>query len=370
MGKKFEDILNESSFDKNAKTMIQEAWQAKLTEAKAQIAAELREEFSQRFEHDKGVLVESMDSFLTTHIKQEIQELAEDKNKLIAERVQYKKKAKEAASMLERFVVETLKTEISELREDKKSMHTKFGKLETFVLEQLAGEIRDFHNDKKALAETRVKLVRQGKAELHEAKEKFIRRAAKLVENTIDKSLRQELNTLKQDIVEAKNNEFGRKIFEAFQSEFTTSHLNEGTMVAKLSKKLAEQKSVNESLQEQVNTKAKLVESAQTKLRMSQDLAHRKEIMNEMMAPLNRDQRAVISELLESVDTKNLRSAFNKYLPAVLNEQTDKSKVRQNRPLNETARRVTKTGDKGTAQLNESDESIIDLASIKKLAGL
>lgn len=371
MGKKFEDILTEGNFDSEAKTLIQEAWQAKLSEARDEIAGELREEFSQRFEHDKGVLVESMDSFLTTQIKQEIAELAEDKNKLIAERVQYKKKAKEAANMLERFVVETLTKEVGELREDKKAMQAKFGKLENFVLEQLAGEIRDFHEDKKALAEQRVKLVREGKAELHEAKSKFIKRAAKLVESTVDKSLRQELSTLKQDIVEAKNNDFGRKIFEAFQSEFTTSHLNEGTMVAKLSKKLSEQKKINESLQASVTEKAKLVESAQTKLKVSQELSQRKEIMSEMLQPLTRDQRSVISELLESVDTKNLRSAFNKYLPAVLNETVAPKKASSKQKLSESAHRVEKTGNKGTAQLNESDnESVIDLANIKKLAGI
>lgn len=367
MKKGFEDILNESNFGSQEKALINEAWQAKLSEAREEIAAQLREEFSERFEHDKGVLIESMDSFITGQIRAEIEELAEDKNKLIAERVQYKRQIKEHAAKLEQFVLESLKAEILELRQDKVKLQEDFSKLEGFVLQQLSEEIADFHKDKKALVEQRVKLVREGKIKLSEAKQKFIKHASAVVKQTVSESLRSELSALKQDIVEAKNNEFGRKIFEAFQCEFTASHLNEGTMVAKLRKELNNQVALVESLQQQVQEKQQLVESAQKEAKVSRDLSLRNEIMSELLQPLAKHQRTVISELLESVETKNLRSAFNKYLPAVLNER--KSPVGTKTTLTEG--RVERTGDKkGTAQTNTDNSEIVELAAIKRLAGI
>lgn len=367
MAKKFEDILSESKFGNEQKAIIQEAWETKLSEAREEIAANLREEFSSRFEHDKSVLVESMDSFLTDRIEQEITELAEDKNKLIAERIKYKKQVAAHATMLEKFITESLAKEVKELRADKVKMNENFNKLENFVLTQLSEEIKDFHSDKKALVEQRVKMVREGKAKLQEAKEKFIKRAAQVTETTINTALRSELKQLKEDITLARDNEFGRKIFEAFQMEFTSSHLNEGTMVAKLKNELNESKSILESLKAQVNEKAKLVESTQTKLKVSGELAQRKEIMSEMLSPLNRDQKAVMTELLESTATAKLKLAFEKYLPAVLNESV-KLKEESSKTVLSESRRVERTGDKpGTAQQNNE---VIDLASMKRLAGI
>jgi hypothetical protein len=44
---------------------------------------------------------------------------------------------------------------------------------------------------------------------------------------------------LKEDIDLARKNDFGRKIFEAFSSEYLNSHLNEKSETSKLLKVLA-----------------------------------------------------------------------------------------------------------------------------------
>ena len=48
------DLINEET-----RTQIAEAWESKLTETKEKVRAELREEFAQRYEHDKSVMVEA-----------------------------------------------------------------------------------------------------------------------------------------------------------------------------------------------------------------------------------------------------------------------------------------------------------------------
>jgi len=67
--------------------------------------------------------------------------------------------------------------------------------------------------------------------------------------------------------------------------------------------------------------------------------------------------------LLEGVQTKKLENAFNKYLPAVLNENVVKSKKAT---LTESVKEVT--GDKSVPQDTQSDDS--NMINLRKLAGL
>ena len=43
---------------------IEEAWNSKIKENKQQVTAELREEFAQKYEHDKQNMIEAVDTML------------------------------------------------------------------------------------------------------------------------------------------------------------------------------------------------------------------------------------------------------------------------------------------------------------------
>ena len=49
-------LLDSGIINEETETAINEAWEAKLSEAKETVRAELREEFAQRYEHDKSVI--------------------------------------------------------------------------------------------------------------------------------------------------------------------------------------------------------------------------------------------------------------------------------------------------------------------------
>jgi CHASE3 domain sensor protein len=205
MAKKIDEILSESvGLSEDVRSQIVGLWESKITEAREEVAATLREEFARKFEHDKGVLVESMDRFLTDKVRVELEEFAEDKRKLVTERVAYKSKLTEHTGML------------------KKAMKENFSKLENFLLKQLAEEIREFRVDKKSLVEQKVKMVTEGKQKLQETKAQFIKRAAQIIESNIEKTLRSEITQFKDDIRVARENDFGRKIFESVAAEFMT----------------------------------------------------------------------------------------------------------------------------------------------------
>ena len=237
MAKKIDEILSESvGLSEELKGQLVGLWESKINEAREEVAATLREEFAAKFQHDRGVLVESMNAFLTDKIHTELEEFAADKKRLIEERVAYKSKLTEHTQLLNKFITESVAKEMKEFYSEKRLMKENFKKLENFLLKQLAEEIRDFREDKKSLTEQKVKMVTEGKKKLEETKSQFIKRAAKIVESNIEKTLRTEISQFKDDIRVARENEFGRKIFESMAAEFMTSYLNEGTEISKLQK--------------------------------------------------------------------------------------------------------------------------------------
>jgi hypothetical protein len=109
-------------------------------------------------------------------------------------------------------------------------------------------------------------------------------------------------------------------------------------------------------------TKA-LVEAKERDIRMIQESNERNTKLDELLETLNDEKAEVMRNLLEGVQTKNLDKAFNKYLPAVLNENVVKSKKAT---LTESVKEVT--GDKSVPQEAKEDDS--NIVSLRKLAGL
>ena len=362
-------LLETGVLSEEAGAQIKEALDTKLAEAREEITAELREEFAQKFEHDKSLIVDAMDNMLNNAIKSEMEEFKSDREALIAERVAYKKAISEHAKLLEKFITSRLATEVKELRADREKVNENLEKTKKFVVKQLSRELAEFHNDKRELVDTKVRLVAEGKNILNKTKENFIKRSAELVENTIKNSLRSEMKALKEDIQSAKENEFGRKVFEAFSGEFMASHLNEGTEVAKVNKKLEESATKVAELEKVIADKDSNIEDAQKAQRILEDKINRKEVMSDLLAPLGKEKRQVMNELLESVKTSNLKTAFKKYLPAVLDEKNVSTKE-ETKTLTEG--KVTEhTGDREVAtEESPSSGSDAEIIQLKKLAGL
>ena len=364
------NLLETGVLSEEASTQIKEALDKKLSEAREEITAELREEFAQKFEHDKSVIVEAMDNMLINSIKTEMEEFKSDREALIAERVAYKKAISEHAKLLEKFIASRLATEVKELRADRAKVNENLQETKKFVVKQLSRELAEFHNDKRELVNTKVRLVAEGKNILNKTKDSFIKRSAELVENTIKNSLRSEMKNLKEDIVQAKENEFGRKVFEAFSGEFMASQLNEGTEVAKMNKKLDESANKVAELEKVIADKDADIEGAKKAQRILEDKMNRKEVLSGLLAPLGKEKATVMSDLLESVKTSNLQTAFKKYLPAVLDEKNVSTKE-ETQTLTEG--KVTEiTGDREVATHVESQSSGSDaeIIQLKKLAGL
>jgi hypothetical protein len=224
--------------------------------------------------------------------------------------------------------------------------------------------LTEFEADKKAVVEQKVKLVAEGKKMIAEAKQRFVSKAADVVEKTVEKSLRSELSQLKDDIKVAKENNFGRKVFEAFAGEYMSSHLAEGTEVRKLQKELETVTANTTDAESKLKEKDAEIEAVQMKLRIAEDKNVREKALTELTANLSKDKRRVMNELLESVQTSDLKKQFNKYLPAVLNESAP---AESNKTIvTESVTEVTGNRE-APAETSSSNGDIVEL---KKLAGL
>jgi hypothetical protein len=356
-------LFENNIVSEEVRSELEEAWNAKVKENRLAVTSELREEFAKKYEHDKSTMVEAIDAMMTEKLSEEISEFQEDRKQLAEAKAKFAVAQRKNAALMKNFVSEQLAKEIKELHADQKATADKFVALEEFVVESLAKEIAEFYEDKKDLAETKVRLVREGKAHVNKVKKDFIAKSAALVSETVANGLTKEITALKEDIDQARQNDFGRKLFEAFANEYSHSYLNEKSETSKLLKVVSAKDKQLAEARVAASKAIKLAESQSHQNKMITESVKRKDTINDMVAPLSKDQREIMVDLLESVQTGRLRAAFDKYLPAVID---GKGPAKQKAVLAE-AKEVTGNRTQSNDIKADVDHNVID---IKRLAGL
>ena len=355
-------LLDSNLITEETRQEINEAWEIKLNEAREQARAELREEFAQRYEHDKSVMVEALDRMVTEGLTAEVTAIAAEKQAIAEDRVKFHGKMSESATKFNNFMVTKLAEEIGELRRDRKQHNEGLEKLENFVVHALAREIQEFAQDKRDVVETKVRLVREARGKLEQLKARFIKESAEKMSQSVSRHLKAELTQLHEDIRVARENNFGRRIFEAYAAEFGATHLNEKAEVRKLYDLVSRKdRQLAEAIK--LGHKAKvLIEHKEREVRMLKESNERDSTLEMLLAPLNREKAETMRNLLESVQTARLKNAFEKYLPAVLEDRS----VRTSKVITEQVTAVT--GNKTVQNVPQEERSnVIDL---KRLAGL
>jgi len=356
-------LFESNAISEAMRTELEEAWNSKIKENRIAVTAELREEFATKYEHDKSVMVEAIETLVGNKLAEELEEFHEDRKQLAEAKAHYAVKIRDHSALMNRFVKESLVKEVSELHEDQKAIASKFAVLEDFIVEQLAKELAEFQEDKKDLAETKVRLVREAKSHLAKVKTNFIQRSAAAITETVEKGLRSEITQLKEDIETARKNDFGRKLFEAFSYEYMHSHLNEKSETNKLLKVLSAKDKQLAEVKAFASKAKSLAESKNAQVKRLVESQERAKVLNELTGPLNKEQKEIMTDLLESVQTAKLRNAFGKYLPTVIE---GKSPAKQKAILSE-ATEITGNRKHSSNEASVFDNNVVD---IKRLAGL
>jgi len=303
-------------------------------------------------EHDKGVMIKTLDKMVAETLNTEIKSIKEERNQVAKLKVQTVKEMRNAAKKFNTFATRALSEELAQFASERKLTESHKQKLEKFVMSTLAEEINEFAEDKKDLAENKVKLISEAKGQLDALKQKFVNRSSKAVSRIVAETLNHEITQLHEDIKIARQNNFGRKIYEAFATEFSGTYLNENKVVKDIKNKL-------EETTKKLTETSKLVESKNKELNRVQGRVERDKVLNELLSPLDRSKQDVMKQLLESVQTPRLRFAYDRYLPGVLSNKTQQTTAKS--VLHES------TGNKQTKEtINDPDA----LSDIKRLAGL
>lgn len=410
MKKTIEEILNET-LAPEMKSQLQEAFDAKVAAARVEIEESVRADLSDRYEHDKGQLVEAMDKMLTDVIRVHEDAKANEIAKLSEARGTYetaineskatvKSKLSAMSAAATTMIAEAVSAEVKSLRDQKVAIaeeaatlsegieavkaqlvenHEKhLEKINGFVTKQLSKEIMEFAQDKRALVETRVQLVAQNKSRLAEAQSKFIKEAASKVETAINETLSREMSQLHEDIERNRENAFGRRIFEAVAAEYMTSHLAEGSEVRKLqgilegkNAEVAAMASEVAAAKTKLDEAASNVAAAERRLVVEGERSNRAKIMGELLSNLRGDKRSVMESMLETTKTAGLKGAFDKLLPVVLAEGTKKTAPTGKTNLTETkAAPAVATGDRQSRTPEVSSDEDKSIAEIMHLAGI
>ena len=362
-------LIDSGLINEDVASELNIAWESKLTEAKDQVRGELRNEFAQRYEHDRSVMVEALDKMVTESLSEEIKEFHEEKTAINEDRVKAKLKLKESATKFNNFMVTKLAEEIRELRTDRKVQLENQDKLQKFIVHALAKEIKEFAQDRQAVVEQRVKLVAEGRKQLTALKSKFIAESSKRVGATIATHLKSELSQLKEDIKTARENNFGRKIFETFAGEFSTTYLNDKAETRKIVKVLNDKEQELAESMVKLAKAQKIIESKEREVNIIKESTQREKEMVKLTASLNKEKAQVMRSLLESVQSDKLKNAFDKYLPAVLNEGSEKARKSS---LTESVSTVV-DGNKSAKKeqyVEEDYDARSNVIDLKRLAGL
>ena len=225
---------------------------------------------------------------------------AEYAEKMVAENEKLDKEIKE-------LINEAVTSEMSELKEDV----AKYRKLEI----EYAAKLEDF-------------------------KEEYAAKLNEAVETLVVESVTEEIKEMHEDLLEAKKDDFGKRIFEAFSDEFSENGFG------------GDMKALNEELKE---SRSKLSEALETA-----DLLENEKVKTKLLSNLTGKKQKVMETLLEGVATGALEEKYNASVEFVLEDKPEKK-------LDESDDKEKPDGDR--IDLNESVRTPEEKSRLNKLLG-
>lgn len=263
--------------------------------------------------------------------------------------------------------VETFKTQVreevsmevrSELAEQWISERDELiAKLDSFVSEALVKEMDELKGDIERFRDLEVEYAEK----LVEEKQRLAEEVATEIDSLVDKMdaffemrLQSEFEDLREDLEIVKQNDFGRKMFEAYASTYATSFVDEDAVQSKLvvaESKLADAEHQLAALEEERN---KMIREAK---------------MDQVLSSLTGKKREQMAMVLKNVDTNRLEESYKFFIGRILKEEdtSQAGALLSEEKINTTVRTGDTVDTITPAQPKQIDEN---LASMKRLAGL
>jgi hypothetical protein len=235
-------------------------------------------------------------------------------------------------------------------------------KIDTFLaaeFDELKEDINKFRDLEVEYAEKLVEEKEILASQLSEELDQLVDKLDAFLEVRLD----EEFAELKEDIAEVKKLEFGRRIFEAMESEFRKHRVSD---TSKLESELAEVK-------EQLDDAKRRIGSMQRE-RVAEA---RNSKMEELLSPLSGTAKEQMKIILSNVATEKLDEAYKVYLTRVLKESTvsavkteEAKKGRLSESKEQIAEAILVTGNEVSDDADDVETQPDQLSRIRRLAGL
>lgn len=225
--------------------------------------------------------------------------------------------------------------------------------VEQFVAEKLAEEVAELKADIDRFRDLEAEHAEKIVEEKHSMAEQLAEELDSLVDKIdsfFELRLAEEFTELKEDLEVVKQNEFGRKIFEAFATEFTRSHIDEDSIQSKLQAAVSKLEDANKAIATLESQNAKVVRESK---------------LEKILAPLSGKKREQMAFVLQNIETNRLEEAYSQFIGRVLKEDTKPTAAAT--PLHESAN-VVVTGEEQVAAPAKSADA--NTALLRKLAGI
>lgn len=229
-------------------------------------------------------------------------------------------------------------------------------KVDSFVADALIKEMTELKADIERFRDLEAEYAEK----LVEEKHKLAEEVASELDQLVDKidaffevRLASELDELKEDIEVVKQNEFGRRIYEAFASTFAIAHVDEDSVASKL--KIAEAKLAD--------AEKALASSEEHRLAMV-----RESKLEKLLASLTGKKREQMEMVLKNVETDRLEESYKFFIGRILKEDVALAATLTEGTVNKKTTVVTgNTPVETAAAPAQIDEG---LAKLQRLAGI
>jgi len=196
---------------------------------------------------------------------------------------------------------------ISEKEALVEAMDTMLTAMVTKEVEELKEDIKDFRDLE---AEHASRLVTEREAIREEVKGDM-KMLIESIDTFLEMQLTREIEELKESIEDARKVEFGRRMFESFVTEYSTSFVDKDGV----EKELVETKAMMESTEKELKD-----------VRKEYDGVIRKLKLESLLKDLDGHAREVMETVLQNVPTEKLDSGYQKFIGRVLKESTTSEK--------------------------------------------
>lgn len=333
---------------------VKEAFDSEIENAKVEIEASIREDYSKRYEEDKNKMAELAEQWIDQIVEPHLTELSEGIDQVNA----FKMKLSQARTNLEENASEQVAAEIARVDE--------------YIQEQVDTHIKGLYEQvqdmNKAYAKQKAMLESKAVQEREQLKEK----AAAVIDDIINVQIDSLLSGLEKEIRESEKKQFGMEMFEAFRNTFLLQFFDSN---AEIKKVMESYKKLEESFedhkaksQEQIAEAQKAASEANGKYEKVMEAVSRSKIMKKVMEGLNETQRKTIAPLLEGVRTEKLEETATRYKKNMLKEATN-PKARKSKKIEEAAFELRTGSPRVTVSESQDNDFDDEIAEIQIRSG-